>query len=41
MAAEYYSYGCRFAKWRSVLKIGNGFPSQLAIQENVKLISIK
>jgi len=28
MAAEQYSYGCRFAKWRAVLKIGDGLPSQ-------------
>jgi fructose-bisphosphate aldolase class I len=33
--AEYYGMGCRFAKWRAVLKIGNGCPSDLAIQENV------
>ena len=38
MAAEYYAYGCRFAKWRAVLKIGKGFPSHLAIQENVIII---
>lgn len=25
--AEYYQMGCRFAKWRAVLKIGNGCPS--------------
>jgi fructose-bisphosphate aldolase class I len=31
--AEYYNLGCRFAKWRAVLKIGNGCPSELAIQE--------
>ena len=31
--AEYYALGCRFAKWRAVLKIGNGCPSQTAIQE--------
>ena len=31
--AEYYSMGCRFAKWRAVLKIGNGLPSDLAIYE--------
>jgi len=31
--AEYYALGCRFAKWRAVLKIGNGCPSDLAIQE--------
>lgn len=29
--AEYYSFGCRFAKWRAVLKIGNGCPSEAAI----------
>ncbi|CAK90045.1 unnamed protein product (macronuclear) [Paramecium tetraurelia] len=34
MAAEHYKLGCRFAKWRAVLKIGNGLPSQQAIQEN-------
>lgn len=27
MAAEHYKVGCRFAKWRAVLKIGNGLPS--------------
>lgn len=32
---EYYGMGIRFAKWRAVLKIGNGCPSDLAIQENV------
>lgn len=32
--AEYYQMGCRFAKWRGVLKIGNGLPSNLAIDEN-------
>lgn len=31
--AEYYALGCRFAKWRAVLKIGNGCPSETAIQE--------
>jgi fructose-bisphosphate aldolase class I len=31
--AEYYGLGCRFAKWRAVLKIGNGCPSQTAITE--------
>ncbi|CAK94271.1 unnamed protein product (macronuclear) [Paramecium tetraurelia] len=34
MAAEHYKLGCRFAKWRAVLKIGNGLPSQQAIKEN-------
>ena len=32
---EYYGMGIRFAKWRAVLKIGNGCPSDVAIQENV------
>lgn len=34
MAKEYYAIGCRFAKWRAVLKISNGCPSEQAIQEN-------
>jgi len=24
---NYYAKGCRFAKWRAVLKIGDGLPS--------------
>lgn len=31
--AEYYALGCRFAKWRAVLKIGDGCPSDLSIRE--------
>ncbi len=31
---EYYGMGIRFAKWRAVLKIGDGCPSDLSIQEN-------
>jgi len=31
--AEYYALGCRFAKWRAVLKIGNGLPSEMAVRE--------
>lgn len=34
--AEYYAMGCRFAKWRAVLKIGDGCPSKAAIEENAK-----
>ena len=34
MAADFYALGCRFAKWRAVLKIGNGCPTDLAIHEN-------
>ncbi|KAK9867653.1 hypothetical protein WJX84_007745 [Apatococcus fuscideae] len=32
--AEYYKQGARFAKWRAVLKIGEGCPSSMAILEN-------
>lgn len=32
--ADYYKAGARFAKWRAVLKIGNGLPSRLAIDLN-------
>ena len=28
---EYYGFGCRFAKWRGILKIGNGQPSELSL----------
>lgn len=31
--AAYYKRGARFAKWRAVVKIGNGLPSTYAIQE--------
>lgn len=31
--AEYYQMGCRFAKWRAVIKIDEGCPSELAIAE--------
>ena len=34
MAKEFYGLGCRFAKWRAVLKIGDGMPSEQAIHEN-------
>lgn len=34
MAAEFYALGCRFAKWRAVLKIGDGCPTDLSISEN-------
>lgn len=33
-AKGYYEKGCRFAKWRAVLKIGNGLPTERAILEN-------
>lgn len=31
--AEYYKMGCRFAKWRAVIKIADGCPSAVAIKE--------
>ena len=34
MAADFYKLGCRFAKWRAVLKIGNGCPTDEAIRQN-------
>jgi len=33
-AKAYYDQGIRFAKWRAVIKIGDGAPTDLAIQEN-------
>jgi len=33
---DYYKAGARFAKWRAVIKIGNGCPSNLAIEENAR-----
>jgi len=35
----FYEKGCRFAKWRAVLKIGDGLPSELAIQETAHTLS--
>ncbi|CAK9302547.1 unnamed protein product [Gordionus sp. m RMFG-2023] len=37
--AQYYQDGCRFAKWRSVLKIGSHAPTELAIQENANVLA--
>ena len=34
LCADYYSQGCRFAKWRAVLKIDKDLPSKTAILEN-------
>lgn len=39
MAKEFYELGCRFAKWRAVLKIGNGCPSEQAILENAWVLA--
>ncbi len=37
--ARYYKDGCRFAKWRCVLKISANQPSPLAILENANVLA--
>ncbi len=37
--AEYYSMGCRFAKWRAVIRIDKDCPSELAIQETAHTLA--
>ena len=36
---QYYQKGARFAKWRSVLKIGSHEPSFLAVDENANVLA--
>lgn len=36
---EYKKIGCRFAKWRCVLKIKDNLPSQLSILENANVLA--
>ena len=36
---RYYEAGARFAKWRGVLKISPGCPSELSIQENTQRLA--
>ena len=36
---DYYDNGARFAKWRCVLKIGEGMPSQLSVMENANVLA--
>ena len=36
---KYYKQGARFAKWRCALKIAQGRPSQLAIEENAEVLA--
>ena len=38
-AAAFYAKGCRFAKWRAVLKIGNGCPSMVSIRETAHTLA--
>jgi len=37
--AEYFELGARFAKWRAVLRIGNGMPSQASIAANTHALA--
>ena len=37
--AEYYKLGARFAKWRAVIDIGDGIPTQFAIQANAHALA--
>ena len=36
---EYYQMGARFAKWRAVIAVGDGIPSQGCIEANANVIS--
>lgn len=36
---EYYNQGCRFAKWRCVLKISDKQPSSISILENANVLA--
>ena len=37
--AEYHKLGARFAKWRAVIDIGDGIPTQFAIQANAHALA--
>ncbi len=36
---KYYAAGCRFAKWRAVLRISENTPSPLSIQETAQTLA--
>jgi fructose-bisphosphate aldolase class I len=36
---KYYEKGCRFAKWRAVVKIGQGRPSQVSVLETAHTLA--
>jgi len=38
-AKAFYDKGCRFAKWRAVLKIGDGMPSELSVTETAHTLA--
>ncbi len=37
--AEYYAMGCRFAKWRAVIEIGNAKPSRTCLEANAHALA--
>ena len=39
LVSAWQADGCQFAKWRSVLKIGENTPSPLAIAENANVLA--
>merc|ERR1712153_103002 len=38
-AKSFYDKGARFAKWRAVVRIGDGMPSELAVQETAHTLA--
>lgn len=38
-AKAFYDKGCRFAKWRAVVKIGDGMPSELSVTETAHTLA--
>jgi fructose-bisphosphate aldolase, class I len=37
--AEYYEMGARFSKWRAVIKIGEGMPSEVCLRSNAEALA--
>ncbi|MFA6354775.1 MAG: class I fructose-bisphosphate aldolase [Candidatus Paceibacterota bacterium] len=37
--AEYYALGARFAKWRAIITIGEGIPTDACIQKNAEILA--
>lgn len=38
-AASFYAKGCKFTKWRAVVQIGDGIPTELCIKENAHTLA--
>lgn len=36
---DFYNRGCRFAKWRAILKIGDGLPSEMSVNETAHTLA--